>query len=55
MIMTNEIIPVETSKGDRRFIIIRCNENMKGNKTYYDQLRKYTNDKNIVKQVYQYF
>lgn len=36
--MTNEYDPVYTSEGDRRNLIVRCSDEMKGNNSYFDDL-----------------
>jgi hypothetical protein len=55
LITTNNTEPINTSDDDRRNLIIRSSDEMIGNKTYFDTLREYINDVNVVKTCYEYF
>ena len=49
----DECIP--TSDGDRRNLIIRSSDEMKGNREYFTKLNQYLDDVNVVKTCYEYF
>jgi hypothetical protein len=55
IISTNNEEPVNTSKDDRRKIIIRCSDELIGNKTYFDKMYDYLENVNIIKTCFQYF
>jgi hypothetical protein len=55
IITTNTEDPITTTKDDRRNFIIRCSDELIGNKTYFNQLNEYLDDDYIIKNVYDYF
>jgi hypothetical protein len=55
IISTNNEEPVNTSKEDRRKFIIRCSDELIGNKEYFNNLYEYLDDENVIKTCYEYF
>lgn len=55
IITTNKEEPINTSKDDRRNLIIRSSDEKVGNKEYFKTLHEYLEDINIVKTCYEYF
>jgi len=55
IITTNKEEPINTSKDDRRNLIIRSSDEKIGNKEYFVKLHNYLEDVNIVKTCYNYF
>jgi hypothetical protein len=52
---TNSPDPIPTSKGDRRTLIIRCSDEKKGDSEYFNKLKKYIDDENVIKTLFEYF
>jgi hypothetical protein len=55
MATTNNIDPVKTSKDDRRNILIRCDDSLKGNFDYFRDYVKKMSKPNALRTVYSYF
>lgn len=55
IITTNNEEPINTNKDDRRKLIIRCSDELIGNKDYFDKINLYLDDPNVVKTCYEYF
>jgi hypothetical protein len=55
IITTNNEEPVNTTKDDRRKMIIRSSDEKIGDKEYFNMLYSYLDDINIVKTCYEYF
>jgi hypothetical protein len=55
IITTNKEEPINTSKDDRRNLIIRSSDEKVGNKEYFKTLHEYLEDINIIKTCYEYF
>lgn len=55
IISTNNEEPINTSKDDRRKFIIRCSDELIGNKEHFNKLYEYLNDVNVIKTCYEYF
>lgn len=55
IIQTNNEEPINTSKDDRRKFIIRCSDELIGNKEYFQQFYEYLDDINVIKTCYEYF
>jgi hypothetical protein len=55
IITTNKEEPVNTSKGDRRKLIIRSSDELIGNKEYFTKLYELLDDVNVVKTCFEYF
>lgn len=55
MATTNNDDPIATSKDDRRKLIIRCSDEKRGDKAYFDKLFSMLDDVNVVKTLYEYF
>jgi len=55
LISTNSEEPIPTSKDDRRFLIIRCSDELIGNTHYFNEyMRDIVNDDNAVRTIYNY-
>lgn len=54
LISTNKEEPVNTSKDDRRNVIIRCSDELIGNNVYFEKINKMIEDDNVVKTFYEY-
>jgi hypothetical protein len=54
IISTNCDDPVPTSKGDRRFIVIRCSDEMKGASEYFEHLANNCENINVIRTIYDY-
>lgn len=55
IISTNNEEPVNSKKDDRRKFIIRCSDELIGNRDYFNTFYKYLDDVNIIKTCYEYF
>lgn len=55
IVSTNNEEPFNTSKDDRRKFVIRCSDELIGNKDYFEKIYKMLNDVNIIKSCYEYF
>jgi hypothetical protein len=55
IICTNKEEPINTNKDDRRKFIIRCSDELVGNKEYFNKMYEYLDDINVIKTVYEYF
>jgi hypothetical protein len=55
IVTTNSPDPIPTSKGDRRTLIIRCSDEKKGNSEYFNKLKEYIDDENVIKTLFEYF
>ena len=55
IITTNNEEPVNTNKDDRRKFIIRCSDELIGNKDYFNKIYEYLDDINVIKTCYEYF
>ena len=55
IITTNTEDPITTTKDDRRNVIIRCSDELIGNKAYFNKLNEYLDDDFIIKNMYDYF
>lgn len=55
MISTNNEEPINTSKDDRRKVIIRCSDELCGNKEHFDKMYNYLDDVDVIKTCYEYF
>jgi hypothetical protein len=55
IITTNNEEPVNTTKDDRRKLIIRSSDEKIGDKDYFNQIYKYLDDVNVIKTCYEYF
>ena len=55
IITTNSEEPISTSKDDRRKFIVRCSDELIGNKQYFDEFYGYISDINFLKTCYEYF
>lgn len=55
IITTNKHEPINTSKDDRRNLIIRSSDEKCGDKEYFKQLHEILEDVNVVKTCYEYF
>ena len=52
---TNNEDPFKTTKGDRRNLIIRSSDELKGNVEYFNEMYKLLDDINVIKTCYEYF
>jgi hypothetical protein len=52
---TNNEDPIKTTKGDRRNLIIRSSDELKGNSKYFNDMYKLLDDDNVIKTCYEYF
>ena len=52
---TNKDEPINSSKGDRRNLIIRSSDEKKGDFQYFDTLHKYMEDIDVIRTCYDYF
>jgi hypothetical protein len=52
---TNKEDPLKTSKDDRRNWIVRSSDELIGNKKYFNKMREYLADVNVIKTCYEYF
>lgn len=50
--LTNTYDPVKTSKDDRRNVIIRCSDELKGNTKYFEELREALDRPNALRSIY---
>lgn len=55
IISTNNEEPINTTKDDRRKFIIRCSDELIGNKDYFKKFYEYLDDINVIKTCYEYF
>jgi hypothetical protein len=55
IITTNNAEPVNTAKDDRRKFIVKCSDELIGNKEYFNQFYKYLEDVNVIKTCFEYF
>ena len=55
IITTNNGEPINTSKDDRRNLIIRSSDEKCGDKEYFKQLHEILEDENVIKTCYEYF
>lgn len=55
IITTNKEEPINTSKDDRRNLIIRSSDEKVGDKEYFKTLHDYLEDVNVIKTCYEYF
>lgn len=55
IITTNKEEPINTSKDDRRNLIIRSSDELLGNKIYFEKLHEILDDVNVIKTCYEYF
>jgi phage/plasmid-associated DNA primase len=55
IITTNNEEPVNTSKDDRRKLIIRSSDELIGNKDYFTKLYELLDDVNVIKTCFEYF
>lgn len=55
IITTNNNEPINTSKDDRRNLIIRSSDEKCGNKAYFEYLHTILEDENVIKTCYEYF
>lgn len=55
IISTNNEEPFNTSCDDRRKFVIRCSDDLIGNKTYFKKFYNYIDDVNVIKTMYEYF
>ena len=54
IITTNNEDPIVTKKDDRRNLIIKCSDELKGNTEYFKKFYGFLNDVNVVKTFYEY-
>ena len=54
IITTNKEEPIKTKKGDRRNFIIRCSDQLCGNKTYFDNMYSLISDDDVMATFYYY-
>jgi len=52
---TNKENPIETEKGDRRMVIIRCSDEKEGDTAYFEKYREYLACENTMRTVWDYF
>lgn len=52
---TNNEDPIKTTTGDRRNLIIRSSDELKGNVEYFNEMYKLLDDVNVIKTCYEYF
>ena len=52
---TNKEEPINSSKGDRRNLIIRSSDEKKGDYMYFEMLHQYLEDVNVIRTCYEYF
>ena len=52
---TNKEEPINSSKGDRRNLIIRSSDEKKGDYLYFDTIHKYIEDNDVIRTCYDYF
>jgi hypothetical protein len=52
---TNNEDPIKTTKGDRRNLIIRSSDELKGDSKYFNEMYKLLDDDNVIKTCYEYF
>jgi hypothetical protein len=55
IISTNNEEPLNTTKDDRRKWIVRCSDELIGNKEYFKTMYKYLDDINVIKTCFEYF
>jgi len=55
IITTNSEEPISTSKDDRRKFIVRCSDELIGNKDYFNEFYEKISDINFLKTCYEYF
>jgi hypothetical protein len=55
IISTNNEEPMNTTKDDRRKWIVRCSDELIGDKEYFKTFYKYLDDVNVIKTCYEYF
>ena len=54
IITTNNEDPITTKKDDRRNLIIKCSDELKGNFEYFKKFYGFLNDVNVIKSFYEY-
>lgn len=54
IITTNKEDPIKVLEDDRRFFIVRCSDQLIGNKDYFKQLNQYIEDMNVIRTFYDY-
>lgn len=52
---TNNTDPINIQDGDRRFWIIRCSDELIGNKDYFNKFNALLKDRSFLKSIYHYF
>ena len=52
---TNKEEPINSSKGDRRNLIIRSSDEKKGDYIYFETIHKYLEDNDVIRTCYDYF
>jgi hypothetical protein len=52
---TNKEEPLNSSKGDRRNLIIRSSDEKKGDYSYFETIHKYLEDNDVIRTCYDYF
>lgn len=55
MVSTNKEEPMNTNKDDRRKFMVRCSDELIGNKDYFNKIYEYLADDNVIKTIYEYF
>jgi hypothetical protein len=51
---TNNTCAVKIEEGDRRFVVLQCSDEMKGNKAYFDELTQYIEEPSHQKAFFEY-
>lgn len=52
MYSSNNAVPVKSKKGDRRNVIIRCSDKLKGNSEYFTKINNIIEDDRVIAQLY---
>jgi len=52
---TNNMDPIDINQDNRRFWIIRCSDELKGNSEYFNKFNQLINDPCFIKSIYSYF
>ena len=55
MITTNNEDPIKTQNDDRRNMIVKSSDELKGNREYFDKVYELLKDVNVIKSCYEYF
>lgn len=50
---SNNNVPIKSSEGDRRNLIIKCSDELKGNSSYFTKINEYIDDDRIIYRFYQ--